>query len=160
MPVLNLESFTKSDDEKQNLYLYRDLHLDIKQNSILTENSLFKTPVTTDIEIDYDEGAIKNSLINLFSTMPGQRLLVPEYGLNLAQFLFTPITRTRAREIGEKIVNGVEKYEPRVSILNVNVDPREEDNMYIIDLGLKVPRLSNSSVNFSGILKQPGFSFL
>ena len=158
MPTINLD-FLKRPQVEQT-YLYRDLTLDIKDNSNLSDVGLFAEPTTTDIEASYDEAAIKNSLLNLFSTMPGQKMLNPDFGLNLSQFLFTPATQAMARMIGNRILEGIERYEPRVSVTNVNVAVFEEQSEYEIDLALKIPKLSNSSVSFAGILKQPGFSFV
>ena len=92
--------------------------------------------------------------------MPGQKLLNPDYGLNISQFLFIPASETMARMIGNRILEGVEHYEPRVTVDNVNVIVDEDTAEYTIDLTLKIPKLSNTSVKFTGILKQPGFSFL
>ena len=158
MPSITLEDLNK--EQVTETYLYRDLQLDIVNDNVLLDKGLYREPTTTDIDISYDEGAIKNSLTNLFSTMPGQKLLNPDYGLNISQFLFIPASETMARMIGNRILEGVEHYEPRVTVDNVNVIVDEDTAEYTIDLTLKIPKLSNTSVKFTGILKQPGFSFL
>ena len=158
MPTINLNFLKKQQEDKA--HLYTDLALDLKNNSNLPQAGLFRESTSTDIEVSHDEAAIKNSLQNLFTTMPGQKLLNPDYGLNLAQFLFMPATTSMARMIGSRLLEGIEKYEPRVSVINVNVRVFEEQSEYQIDLALKIPKISDSTVSFSGILKQPGFSFV
>ena len=158
MPSITLDALKK--EQVTETYLYRDVQFDIADNNNITDVGLFAPGSTTDIDISYDEAAIKNSLINLFSTMPGQKILNPGYGLNLSQFLFIPASETMARMIGNRILEGVEQFEPRVTVENVNVVVDEDAAEYTIDLTLKIPRLSNSSVKFTGILQQPGFSFL
>ena len=158
MPTINLDFLKKQQVEQT--HLYSDLALDLKNNSNLPQAGLFRESTTTDIEASYDEGAIKNSLQNLFTTMPGQKLLNPDYGLNLAQFLFMPATQSMARMIGARVLEGIEKYEPRVSVINVNVKVFEDESEYQIELALKIPKISDSTVSFAGILKQPGFSFV
>jgi phage baseplate assembly protein W len=155
MPTITLDSFSKTRTAES--YTYTDLHLDLKENNILTGKGLYREPTSVDIEHDYDEAAIKNSLKNLFTTMPGQKLLNPDYGLNLAQFLFAPASTTMARMIGSRIVEGIEKYENRVSVVNVNVTVNEDLAEYKIDMTLRIPTLSNPSVVFTGILSQSGF---
>ena len=157
MPIITLDTFNKQ--QVENKQLYRDVHLDLKENNILPKEGLFREPTSTDIEHDYDEAAIKNSLRNLFTTMPGQKLLNPDYGLNLAQFLFIPASQTMARMIGNKILEGIETYEQRVKLENVNVKVNEDLGEYKIDMTIKIPKLGNSAVKFTGILAQPGFSF-
>lgn len=158
MPIINLDGLKR--EQVEDTYLYRDIQLDISNNNIQPSVGLFRETTTTDIAISTDEAAIKNSLINIFSTMPGQKLLNPDFGLNLSQFLFQPVSQTMAFMIGNRILEGLQRYEPRVVVDNVNVFPDEEQSSYEIDLTLKIPKLSNSSMSFSGILKQPGFSSL
>ena len=158
MPSINLDILKKPQTE--NRYLYRDLRLDMKNDDIMQTGGLYRESTYTDIEMSFDEAAIKNSLTNLFTTMPGQKLLNPDYGLNLSQFLFIPASQTMAKMIGNQLLEGIQKYEPRVSVININVSVDEEAAEYEIDLSLKIPKLSNASVSFTGILQQPGFSFL
>ena len=158
MPAINLNFLKKQQTDVKHLYV--DLALDLKNNSILPEAGLFRDSTTTDIEASYDEAAIKNSLQNLFTTMPGQKLLNPEYGLNISQFLFLPASKSIARMIGNRILEGIERYEPRVRVSNVNVKVFEDVSEYQIELSLTIPKISDSTVSFTGILKQPGFSFI
>lgn len=158
MPAINLNFLKKQQTDVKHLYV--DLALDLKNNSILPEAGLFRASTTTDIEASYDEAAIKNSLQNLFTTMPGQKLLNPEYGLNISQFLFLPASKSIARMIGNRILEGIERYEPRVRVSNVNVKVFEDVSEYQIELSLTIPKISDSTVSFTGILKQPGFSFI
>jgi phage baseplate assembly protein W len=130
-----------------NKYLYSDL--DLK----------FNNPVNTDIKADYDMISITNSIKTLFNTLPGQNLLNPTYGLNLLQFLFEPVSPTIARLIGAKIVKEVSIYEPRVRVLNVNMDLNTDEQMYIITLSISVPSL-NKNLQVVGTLNKEGFSLL
>jgi uncharacterized protein len=157
MAPINLDILNKTDELESSFY--RDVQLDFKDNDNLPIKGLYNEPMTTDIETSYDEAAIKNSLVNLFSTMPGQKLLNPDYGLNLGQFLFIPMSVTMARMIGTKILEGIEKYEPRITVENVNVYPDEEQSTYFIELTIKIPSLSNRNISFSGVLSQSGFGF-
>jgi len=157
MPAINLDILNKTDDAESSFY--RDVTLDLKNNDNLSPGGLYTESTTTDIEASYDEAAIKNSLTNLFSTMPGQKLLNPDFGLNLSQFLFAPVSATIARMIGNRIVEGIERYEPRVTVENVNVYPDPDESSYQIELSIKIPTLSNRNVSFTGMLQQPGFSF-
>ena len=75
MASINFNVFKKP-EVTTNKYLYSDLHLD------------FTNPINNDVKADYDMSAIKNSVVTLFNTLPGQNLLNPEYGLNLMQYIF------------------------------------------------------------------------
>ena len=135
----NLERIAKTYTEQT--YLYKDLTLDIAQTAI--EAPGYRIPVPgTDIKASFDLGAIKNSLQNLFSTKPGQRFLFPEYGLNLDQFLFQPITEANGNVIGNTIFTTINIYEPRVSVRNVQVFLDPDNNQYLINILLDIPSLN------------------
>jgi phage baseplate assembly protein W len=145
-------------------HIYRDLHLDLA----LDDSSIGLSPISTqspalisykDIKQAVDESAIKNSLINLFNTFPGQKLLNPEYGLDLAQYLFTPVSDSVAQQIGDDILSGITKYEPRVTVENVSVGADPENSQYEITLTIIIPKISDSTVSFSGILDPTGLKF-
>jgi phage baseplate assembly protein W len=125
-------------------YTYEDLHLDFEVSSVF--NTTLRTTVPgNDIKTDWDENAIKNSLNNLFNTRPGQRFLFPKYGLNFNQFLFDAITESNARVIGETIYNGITNYEPRVTVLGVNVEADPDNNRYNISIILQLPLLGTQT---------------
>jgi phage baseplate assembly protein W len=129
-----------------NKYTYADLHLD------------FANPIIKDITADYDETAIKNSIYSLFNTLPGQNLLNPLYGLNLAQYLFEPITQTNGNRIGKAILNGLTLYEPRVNVQNINIQMNIDEQTYYIELNITMPYLNNKPVLVPGTLSKTGYT--
>jgi len=131
-----------------NTYTYSDLHLD------------FVNPITSDISADYDTAAIKNSINALFNTLPGQNLLNPTYGLNLAQYLFQPISETNGRLIGNAILNGLTLYEPRITVQNVNIQMNTDEQTYYIYLNIVMPYLNNTTLNVAGVLGKTGYTLL
>lgn len=128
-------------------FTYSDLHLD------------FTNPVERDIKADYDEAAIKNSLVNLLNTLPGQNILNPAYGLNLNQYLFMPASESIASLIGETILKQVGLYEPRVNVNNINVDVNPDEQLYTITLSILILPI-NKNINIIGLLTSNGFSIL
>jgi len=121
-------------------YLYKDLALDLQQTQIVAPGVNISTP-GTDIKASFDLAAIKNSLLNLFNTLPGQRFLFPEYGLNLQQFLFSPITEFNGQILGEKIFEGIRTYESRVTPKQVRVVIDPDSNQYNITVIIEIPLL-------------------
>lgn len=138
---------------------YRDVFLDLDVEGA-TKKTHFAKDTKTDLKTSVDEGAIVNSIRNIFSTSPGERVLEPDFGLNLKQWLFQPLDDFTAREIGETILQGIERYEPRVSVNNINVNTSPEKHEYLIQLVLTVPSLNINSKAYEAILSQPGFDFL
>jgi phage baseplate assembly protein W len=135
---------------------YTDLRLDLKLNYTY-DPRLESKDIIKDIEASYDIEAITNSLQFLFTTIPGQKILNPVYGLNLLQFLFTGITEDNARAMGEIIYRGILKYEPRVDVKKVYVFPDPENQTYEIGLKLDVPTLNIEGLPLKGVLSESGF---
>ena len=78
--------------------------------------------------------AIMNSLDNIIKTMPGSRRMIPEFASSLYTMLFEPIDNTTSEKIGYQILGSIERWEDRIVIDNLNIEPKEDDNMYIITL--------------------------
>ena len=137
--IKNLDSIAKEYTAQQ--YVYKDLSLDLVQTKI--ESPGFKLSVPgSDIKADFDLGAINNSLTNLFNTLPGQRFLFPKYGVDLYQFLFSPVTEDNGDLIGNKIYQSILTYEPRVIPKRVKVIVDPDNNQYIITIMIEIPIIS------------------
>jgi phage baseplate assembly protein W len=140
--IKNLEQL--SNDYTIKKYVYKDLSLDIGLTKI--ESPGFNLPIPgADIKASFDISAIANSLTNLFNTLPGQRFLFPEYGLDLYQFLFEPITDFNAEILGRRILDGIKKFESRVNTLQIKVKPNPDENTYYVTAVLKIPILNTTT---------------
>lgn len=138
--------------------LFNDLRLDLETN--YTKNTqLLKKKEIKDIQNSENIDAIKNSIFNLFTTMPGQKILNPIYGLNLQQFIFTGLSELNGKLMAETILKGINKYEPRVKVKNVNVEVDYDNNQYNIYLLLNVPALNNTVISLKGTLSESGYYF-
>lgn len=133
-----------------------DVKLDIKKDYVF-DPKLNNENVVKDLQVSYDLQAIKNSLFNLFTTMPGQKILNPVYGLNLYQYLFTAVTEDNAQAIGDTILKGIQKYEPRLGVVKIYVVPDFDNNAYVIGLKLNVPGLNIVGIGLKGILSDSGY---
>lgn len=136
-------------------FTYSDLHLDL-QYEYLVNHELQRNYEITDILVDYDLGAIKNSLVNLFLTIPGQKILNPYFGLNLSQYLFQPCDQDTAYLIGQDIQNGIATFEPRVQVNLIQVLARPDSNTFTITLNISVPSLNGASFQLAGTLSNTG----
>jgi len=142
--------------DNKNKFIYKDLNLDLKLDYIL-EPTVNSKKTIRDITAAEDIEAVKNSIFNLFTTMPGQKILNPIYGLNLLQFVFNGITETGARMMGDLIFKGITKFEPRVTVKKVFILPDIENQNYEIALRLDVPSLNIQGITIKGKLSDSGF---
>lgn len=128
----NVQISKNAADRKHNV-VYQDLHLDL-QKKYTQNDQVQKQLEIADIVSDINGQAIRNSLYNIFSTSPGQKILNPEFGLNFEQWLFTQLSENKALSIKQKIYRQVERYEPRVTITNIDVIPDYEQNQYNVSI--------------------------
>lgn len=131
-----LEEVAKTYTEQN--YVFKDLFLDMTKTTSVKPGTLLPIP-GTDIKASFDIAAIRNSLQNLFNTLPGQRFLFPEYGLNIHQFLFLPITQETGTIIAERLLRSIERFETRVKVERVNVRAEPDESTYYITLIISIP---------------------
>jgi phage baseplate assembly protein W len=151
----NFEQAAVTYTEQQ--YVFKDLALDIGIQRFTAP--AFPQPINSnDIQQSFDLAAIKNSLTNLFNTLPGQRFLFPEYGLDVNQFLFEPITLGNADLIGNIIYSKIEIYEPRVKVVKVYVQADPDNSAYNITIIINVPVFNeNTELPFTFDIKKQSF---
>jgi phage baseplate assembly protein W len=124
--------------------VYTDLHLDLEtsKNIGLGLNAVS----TSDINVDNDIEAIKNSIKNIFTTKKGQKILNPDFGYSLEQYLFTPLTQANAKAIGNDILTGITKYEPRINVSNIIVNPVYDQNLYYIAVYYNILEINKQNI--------------
>ena len=78
-------------------------------------------------------GAIRQALMLLLSTVPGDRLMRPDYGSYLHRLLFANNDQTTAGLAIHYVRQAVHRWEPRVSIIDVDaeVDPESASRLNI-----------------------------
>lgn len=156
MASINLDIISVPDSGRDKTTIYKDLRLDLSLDYTLS-NELEKEQQITDITSDNNVGAIRNALISLLTTSPGEKILNPLFGINFGDILFLPVTAERANVIGSNIISNITKFEPRIKILNLEITPVIDDQQYICDFTYTIPRFNNQTLQLKGSLSQSGF---
>lgn len=95
--------------------------------------------------------AIRNSLKNIFSWIPGQRVLLPEFGSNLRKLLYEGITEYNVEQIITEIKRVVTQWEPRVQIQQIydasTVDDHENNTVHL-KITYVIPGLSDKQFEY------------
>lgn len=156
MATLNLDILTQQKTLDNDEVVYKDLRLDLKRNYPL-RNELTKEYQVNDIISSDNIDAIKNAFISLLTTSPGEKILNPLFGINFGDLLFLPVTEERANVIGSNILSNLEKFEPRIKILSLEITPVIEQQEYICNFTYTIPRFNNRKLNLKGKLSSSGF---
>ena len=113
-------------------------------------------PFTVSLNRDFEEikdiASVQNGIANIFQWRKGQRVLEPEFGTNIYQLLYEPINTSTATLIGEYLKTDLERWEPRIKIDKLIIDPREEENTYYIQVNYSVPALTNQILVFNAAI--------
>lgn len=144
--VININTKTKLTDNKQeNKVYFSDVSLISKQKISTSNNSNFV--ITRSINVE----AVKNSLRNIFSWQQGERILDPEFGSRLKEYLYQGLTQFNIEQIISEINRVVLYYEPRVTITeirNITSIDDQENNIVRLDIIYKVIGLNDEEFNF------------
>ena len=93
-----------------------------------------KHPITNDIVVSKDASAIKQAIVNVLLTNKGERLMNPRYGSDIRRFLFEPLDYGTAFQIKGNIRDTLERFEPRISVIDIKCTPNFQDNGFDVEL--------------------------
>lgn len=94
-----------------------------------------------------DEVDIKSSLKILLSTRLGERVMVPGYGCNLEELLFSPLNLTLKTYVIDLIKTAILYHEPRIDVKKIDIDPADELNGVLLINIDYIIRSTNSRMN-------------
>ena len=104
---------------------YKDLDFTFKQN-----------PNTNDVGIKKNNAAVIQSCLNILRTNNGERPFNYFFGANLRSYLFENMNQITAANMATSINVALKNYEPRIEVLNTNIQARADDNeVYITVTG-------------------------
>lgn len=122
----------------------------------MSENYLgWKFPITfnkysktVDNTTSLDE-SIKTSLYLLLTTTQGERIMELEYGCDLNSIMFKPLDLNLKTFISNNIKSAIQKWEPRVNVLDVEVANERNDPVISINVKYKIIETDTvDSLNF------------
>jgi hypothetical protein len=73
------------------------------------------------------EDNIRDLIRVILMTEAGERIMREEFGCGLRQYLFEPNTATTRQRIQEGVTQAIARWEPRVLVDDVTVDPDDND---------------------------------
>ena len=110
-------------------------------------------PVTKDLPVLRNERAITRSVRNLVQTIPGERFFNPILGSGVRRLLFDFVDVGTAASIEEEILTTISNFETRVTNVQVQVDPRPDDNSFNVIVFFDIVGQDLPSQQFSFILE-------
>ncbi|GGC44633.1 baseplate protein [Parapedobacter defluvii] len=100
------------------------------------------------VEMLSDGEDIRSSLEILLSTRPGERVMLPNYGCNLDELLFEPLTTTMKTYMKDLIQTAILYHEPRIAVDKIELmDTGEMEGRILINIEYTI-RSTNSRFNY------------
>jgi uncharacterized protein len=100
------------------------------------------------VEMLEQEADIASSLEILLSTIPGERVMLPQYGCNLEELVFESLDTRMKTLMADKVESAILYHEPRIELEKVQLDDsRELEGVVLIEIFYRV-KATNSRFNF------------
>jgi phage baseplate assembly protein W len=110
-------------------------------------------PVTKDLLILRNENAIRRSVRNLVETIPTERFFNSLLGSEVRSSLFDFVDFGTASVIQDQIETTINNFEPRVTNLQVFVNPQPDDNSFDVTVIFDIIGQEFPTQEFSFILE-------
>ena len=101
---------------------------------------------TGTVEMVSDEKDIIQSLEIILSTRPAERIMQPDFGCELSQFLFEEISQGLITGIRGIVSDALVYHEPRIDVEEINIEESEQEGLLLISIIYTV-RATNSRYN-------------
>lgn len=110
-----------------------------------------RNPITDQLAIKKDIESVKQSVLNILSTNPGERPFRPIFGANIQKYLFDNFNSVKAALIQEQVETALRNFEPRVNVLRVDVEQDRDLNSIEVKVEFEIrsPSRDVTSVSFT-----------
>ena len=106
---------------------FKDLSMSFKFN-----------PLSGDLITLKNENAIARAVRNIVLTSPGEKFFDPDFGSSISEILFENVDDITAVSIEDEIKSCLNNYEPRVELINVNVDANFDQNQFDVIITYRI----------------------
>tara|TARA_Y100000033_G_scaffold45414_1_gene48843 strand:- start:1221 stop:1640 length:420 start_codon:yes stop_codon:yes gene_type:complete len=122
---------------------FKDIKIDFARN-----------PFTDDVAHVRNDNSIKQALKNLVLTVPGEVPFDNSIGSRVSELLFEPMDELISDALQDEIAATINKFEPRVSLINTIIVPNFETGKYGVTIKYRIVGLPlTESVSF--VLQRP-----
>jgi len=110
-------------------------------------------PVTKDLPALVNERAILRSVRNLVQTIPTERFFNSNLGSEITSSLFDFVDFATASVVREQIITSIRNYEPRITGLDVEVNPDPDSSTFEVDISFEIIGQETPAQQFTFILE-------
>lgn len=107
--------------------------------------------------------AVKNSIKQIFTWIPGERIINPEFGSNLRKYLYEPITEENQERIVAEIRQCALRWEPRIivdRVVKATTTDDVENNTVKLDIYYRIKGLNNKQFMYQYEYSRSKYSYM
>ena len=109
------------------------------------------------VELVHGDAAIRQSIMLLLTTVPGERVMRPDYGCPLHRLMFWPNDATTAGLAIHYVRQAIRRFEPRVQIVHLDAGGHPDDPaVLLITLRYRVRETGTVDSIDASIALEPG----
>jgi hypothetical protein len=82
---------------------------------------------TGGIDMVDDQASVRQAILLLLSTIPGERVMRPDYGCDLHKLIFSPNDNTTAGLAIHYVRQALDRWEPRIQVNFLDADPNPDE---------------------------------
>ena len=84
------------------------------------------------VALVHEEADIREAIINILQTAPGERVMRPEYGCAIHDLIFAPMNARTMGLIVRYVQQALGRWEPRIEVPDVEVDVDPDDDSRVL----------------------------
>jgi phage baseplate assembly protein W len=135
-----------NEERKRKAASQKGMPLGILYPLATTQNKRVLSPIDSIQSVDYFSKGTGKELVTgmlrqLFLTRPGERVMMPNYGLKLDEYLFEPLDLTTFEMLKEDILHCIKTYANFLQVVKLSIvesSPYETRDGLFIKLSLKI----------------------
>ena len=92
------------------------------------------------------EASVRQSILIILGTAKGERVMRPDFGCGIHDYVFAPFNATTAGQISQTVQDALLLNEPRIDVRDVEVTPEQGGSRLLIRIEYEV-RATNNAFN-------------
>lgn len=117
-------------------HAFRFIHPDLDRPGAAPEHSGLSLGLRGSVAMVSGDDAVRQAVLLLLSTRPGERLMRPNYGCNLYSLVFAPNDDATASIAIHHVRRALLQWEPRIEILTLDAH-RDPNQANLLEINLK-----------------------
>jgi len=86
------------------------------------------------------ENQVKQSILLILQTAPGERMMRPDFGAGMETLAFEPMSAITTALVQHRVQETLSRFEPRINVLNVTVNTEQSEGKLMADIEYRVTR--------------------